>query len=671
MLLPLCLLLPLAQDVGPAAAQDAATFEPLLSITTRGCEALFVDEKDQALFAALQLLDERLLDLPQEIPGFEAPPGTLELLVRLLGSPLSLTVGQPSEPIAGLPLPLAGELRLTQPDASAARALFEDVVALLGDLGLPLEAPAAGGPWVVPAPVPLWLGDAQADVCLRLGLAEGVAATSQQHLLPAAARLFCSGYADLGGCLDLMAEASGGDAELEQLTGMLALMGLESFEYEWACGTDEKRSHLVVNMPGFARAAVEKGLLSDAEFPTRIVATIPEDATWAVAFGMHLGGLAGLYREMGATLTGDPDFDLFALFEEWTGLDVEQDLIAPFGGFGALYASDTTGGGGLLSTVAVVQLADREGFLATWGELERAVADLGRERANGYLRFSHWQDAGHDYATLSFPGLPVPLELCLSTTAGYAVLGASPQATRAALEQIERAQRSLLDNLDFQRQLAPDMAGVVSVSWINTPRLLQDGYGTVGLLCSALANAVRSPGDPGREPGPLLPSFNDLGRGAMGIVTVGRRVGDDFRSETRADRSQLVNAVGLMGYAYASPVGAVLTAGLLATLVVPKVVSNLERAQGDFDFADQEDMPEPSAEEMQLEDDLTALYEALELYAIDNGGHYPESLEELVVLDANGESYLPRERLVDPWGDEYLYFPPDGERDYPLIELQD
>lgn len=672
MLFNLCLLVPLAVLPQDAAAQDGPRVEPLLSMTTGGCESFFVDDKDQRLLAALQLVDERLLELPREIPDFDAPPGALELVMRLFGGPLSLTIGLSSEPIEGMPMPFAGELRLVQASPGAAGELVADVAAFLADMGAPVEEPAAGEAWVMPAPVPLWMGEAGADAYLRLGLEGGVPATDQSHLLPRGARPSFMGSMDYGSFIDFLVDASGSDPEVEQMVELLARLGLEELEYEWAMGSDEERSHLVFNMPGWAQAAAEAGLISEAELEPRIVATIPEDATWAWAFAMDLGAVAETYRSMGSVLSGDPDMDLFALVEESTGLDVERDLIAPFGGLGAVYASDTTGGGGLLSTVAVIELADREAFLGTWGRMEEAAGDFGRDEAQGYLRFSHYRESGYDFSILSFPGLPVPFELCMSTTAQYAVIGVTPQATQGALEQIEVAQRSLLDNVDFQQQLAPDMSGVVSVSWVNTPRLMQDGYGTVALLCSALANGVRSPHGTEREPGVLLPPFHSLRADAKGIVTVGRRVGDDFRSETRADRSQLVNAAGLVGYVYSSPVVALVGVGMMATLVVPQVMGRLQQAEATqeeaFEF---EEMGEETPEAAQVQVDILAIYEALEHYAINNGGVYPESLEELVTPDENGASYMAREHLVDPWGDEYLYWPPERDGELPTVELAD
>lgn len=98
------------------------------------------------------------------------------------------------------------------------------------------------------------------------------------------------------------------------------------------------------------------------------------------------------------------------------------------------------------------------------------------------------------------------------------------------------------------------------------------------------------------------------------------------------------------GFSLAELMVVIVIIGLLATLVVPKVVSRLFVAQTGKAKAD-----------------IVTIAGALEQYAIDNGGVYPDSLESLVTADENGISYLNMERIpVDPWNNEYRYEPPSG-----------
>jgi len=102
------------------------------------------------------------------------------------------------------------------------------------------------------------------------------------------------------------------------------------------------------------------------------------------------------------------------------------------------------------------------------------------------------------------------------------------------------------------------------------------------------------------------------------------------------------------GFTLAELMVVIVIIGLLATLVVPNVVrklfvANLTKAKAD----------------------ISAIAGALDDYAVENGGRYPETLEALVTPDANGHTYLRRETVpVDPWGHEYGYEPPLGGRQF-------
>ncbi len=90
-----------------------------------------------------------------------------------------------------------------------------------------------------------------------------------------------------------------------------------------------------------------------------------------------------------------------------------------------------------------------------------------------------------------------------------------------------------------------------------------------------------------------------------------------------------------------SVAGLLLGVGLVANAVVPKVMDSLG-----------------SAQRGQCAADLVTLKSTVEMYAINNGGNYPDSLERLIEPDANGRRYL-RQTVVpkDPWGGAYLYDP--------------
>ncbi len=96
------------------------------------------------------------------------------------------------------------------------------------------------------------------------------------------------------------------------------------------------------------------------------------------------------------------------------------------------------------------------------------------------------------------------------------------------------------------------------------------------------------------------------------------------------------------GFSLAELMVVIVILGLLATLVVPKVVSSLGRA-----FIGK------------VKADITVISNALSEYAVVNGTRYPDSLEELIMPDENGFTFLNAKSIpLDPWGNEYQYDPP-------------
>ena len=115
-------------------------------------------------------------------------------------------------------------------------------------------------------------------------------------------------------------------------------------------------------------------------------------------------------------------------------------------------------------------------------------------------------------------------------------------------------------------------------------------------------------------------------------------------------RTQLTAARN-RGFTLAEMMVVIVIIGLLATLVVPNVLSK-------FAFATKE----------KAKVDIAAIESALKEYAIRNGGKYPDSLEVLVTPDVNGHAYLEMNHVPkDPWGHEYLYEQPGPGQPNPIV----
>ena len=96
--------------------------------------------------------------------------------------------------------------------------------------------------------------------------------------------------------------------------------------------------------------------------------------------------------------------------------------------------------------------------------------------------------------------------------------------------------------------------------------------------------------------------------------------------------------------------------GILAALVIPKIVGRSEQARSTAAHAD-----------------LSSIKTALDAFEVDNG-HYPKGIQDLVTAPGNAKNwhgpYLEKVPS-DPWGNNYLYYFP-GKRNaggYDLLSV--
>jgi general secretion pathway protein G len=108
------------------------------------------------------------------------------------------------------------------------------------------------------------------------------------------------------------------------------------------------------------------------------------------------------------------------------------------------------------------------------------------------------------------------------------------------------------------------------------------------------------------------------------------------------------------GFSLAEMMVVIVIIGLLAGLVVPNVMAKLA-----------------GASVATAKSDINAINNAVREYAINNGGRFPDSLEELLD-DGMGNSYFTKKGIPkDPWDMEYQYDAPSspGEEDYRIYTL--
>jgi len=278
------------------------------------------------------------------------------------------------------------------------------------------------------------------------------------------------------------------------------------------------------------------------------LAAIPADAISAsmgLASPDSLSQIIAKLRKQGL-----PVDEFLGKFEEITEVNLEKELLPSLGGVGGMYSSDSTGGGGLLSYVALLQFKDRGMFMSAHEKLVKAARSIirqqGREMAK-YIRLRSWDIDGTKAFTLTTPGVPIPLEFSYAATDKFLIAGLTPQAVIGAVRQATgKGDKGILSRGDI-RLVDAGKQELLSFSFGDTARLMKTGYGMLSLAGSAISNGVRSPGDKSREPGAIIPAFHDLSKGVKPSVSISYRSGKNLIMESASDRSVLAGLCGAMG----------------------------------------------------------------------------------------------------------------------------
>lgn len=355
-----------------------------------------------------------------------------------------------------------------------------------------------------------------------------------------------------------------------------------------ASGYQDGRTVTVTRTEGINEEFV--GIMHDAAnaIETSDLAMIPADARTAQVASFDVNALidmiaARIADHMGRTvdeLWDELDMHLQPVVEQ-IGVHPIHDFLDHLGTTWVVYTSDTTGGGGMASTVLINGGVDGAALHDTFSRLTTLANSLSAQ-AMGYIRVSSWDVAGikglegsdlldGTAFSIKFPGLPIPLELSMALTGDQMVLAMSPQALVEAVRQCnEQTAKSLIDNPGFQD--AWESLGMLNVNtdqitqlrFMDTPRLLDRGYPMMQLVGTAIANAVRSPSDFTRDPGLVMPTYNELREGAHASVSVTYMEGNDVVQIGTSDGSCLVNATGMAGSGGLLPLVLLGAAGIAA-----------------------------------------------------------------------------------------------------------
>ena len=447
--------------------------------------------------------------------------------------------------------------------------------------------------------------------------------------LPAGAVALASGRIDVNGLVELF--APGTLEEMEESSDVFAgspifmFVGPNASPVEFAMGTEGGRMHLTSRLIGAAQGMREMGASPESVFTAEDFRAVPVDAVRVSATQTNVGGLLKLVEQASASSMDDP----FEEINRELGIDIIDDLVANVGDRLVFYMSDSTGGGGLFSSVVLLDLRDTEAMRESHARLVSRLNELAADRIRGYVRVMEWNSGGVDAWTMTTPGIPVPLELSWAIAEDTLVVAASPGSLRVALRQLtSRSARSVVDHRGFKEEVLPRIpeSGAAVVYFADTRRLAKKGYGLTALLTSALANAARIPEDPERVRGALIDDFGSFTSGIKESSSVSWWDGDDLRTHYIGDESVLVELSAGLG-AIADVQGVAVPA--LAAGVMLPALGQARRA----------------SQELMSSSQLRALAQGLAIYGMDHNDQLPASidvlLEEGLILD---------QMLISPFG---------------------
>jgi hypothetical protein len=522
---------------------------------------LLTDPKDQALGNALAMIPARVRELPGEVP--DMPPEAASLINMVLatfGRPGRLAVVYNGDNPSGGGFGYGAVFSTLTAGKEEADQMQAQITALM--------AMSKGGPRPVPSQRFKGMTDIQTPAALvsfgprqandgwryevMIGTIDNPDAVTEPLPAPITgldsilrARVNLAG---LTPALDLARAFGGNNPQAEEALEKIEAAGMAgngALQISYQAGRTQTDSVTVTVMEGAKRFAPTLGLgtvpLTTADF-----ASIPADAT-EVYF--RRGGDAARI-DLAALSQNNPQVqEGLDEFEAHTGVNLQTDVLDAIGTTFALYMSESTGGAGVGSAVAMVELRDRAKLSTAMTKLI-ATANMAADHlpmGPGHLKVVSARDGGTEFITLRFPGLPIPAEVTVALTERWLILSPTPQGTLVAARQASgKGDAGIMSNKLFAASIPGDKQ-VTGFSFIDAPRNLAAGYTLMTMIGSAIANGVRSPTDPSREPGMLVPVYNDLRKDARAASSFSYWRGDDLVLEAHADRSMIVNFTAAVG----------------------------------------------------------------------------------------------------------------------------
>jgi hypothetical protein len=400
--------------------------------------------------------------------------------------------------------------------------------------------------------------------------------------------------------------------EVRPMLEQAGVLGEGAMVFDMAVGSNGSEALTRGTFHGLREHAEAMGIPRDVTLDSGFLSLIPGDATYVTAGVFDLGFMKQM-MQMPEVQQG------LAQVNEELGIDLEADVINQIGQRGLLYQSDRTGGGGILSTIVVLELVDGAQFGRAHRRLVDAANDAAAETVAGMtqgfggVEIKSRRSDGVEFFTLTFPGLPIPAEISWTIHGDHLMLALSPRSLVEAMSQAGGNGESFADNDMLEEMTGRAGAELVSVQYTDAPRFARQGYWLVSTLCAGASNALRTTEGP--DPGIPLPAFNDFIEGIEPTMMVSYWDGDDMKISGRSDASVLVSLAGSSG-------------AILGPLAIAAAAGAVLPAMGEAREA---------ARQVQSAAQLRQFGMAINMYAADHNDRLPESIDDLMPYLGNQE----------------------------------
>ncbi len=593
--------------------------EPVFELRFAGFDALLTSDKDAGLRTALGLVALRLSDLEHELELDPEEGEAIRLAWDIASGALSIRLDQiDAEP--GMALAIS-----SRPAGATAKSVIERIVSFAQMGGVPIEVDDAGAAFVDSPAGPASLRLIDQSAALTVGEVEPASLTLMSGSLPDGAIAAMTMRLDLdalSGVLTPILEQQ--SPEMAQALAQSGWLAEGAPTIEFALGSSADATHFYSRIIGAAQVMSAAGAGPDVTFSPDDFAVVPRDAVRVYANPISLEGLLALAE----AAEGQSGQDPIAEVSQELGFDVRTDVIENLGPRAIVYQSDTTGGGGLLSSIVMLDLRDPAAMNNAIAKVaERFNAEM-LSNANGYVRIHTQRRAGNEIYSLITPGLPLPIEASWAIADGRLVLALLPSSLDAALAQMKDHKSSVLDSEAFASTILARIPeqGASAVSYADSNRLARRGYGATNLLLTALGNGVRSPNEPDRISAPLMAPFADFTHDVRSSGTVSYWDGDDYITVGIADPSKAVAFASAV--ASFSELQGVAVPALLAGVMLP--------ALGQARLAARKSLGGSQ---------IRAIVQGIVIYGMENDETMPASFEDLLRND-----FISTEMLESPFG---------------------